>query len=52
MPPLLSFQDGKREMDQPRGAGVAGRGRYWRPALQSISEAGSQSSSVPESSTS
>ncbi|KAK3133239.1 hypothetical protein QOZ80_6AG0534120 [Eleusine coracana subsp. coracana] len=43
-------QDGKREKDRHRGA--AGRGRHWRPALQSISEAASQSGSVSESSTS
>jgi hypothetical protein len=51
MLPLLSFQEGKRE-DRHRGAGAAaGRGRHWVPALQSISEATSQSS-VSESSTS
>jgi hypothetical protein len=51
MLPQLSFQEGKRD-DRHRGAGTeAGRGRHWRPALQSISEAASQSS-VSESSTS
>jgi len=35
-----SDQDGKQEKDRHRG-----RGRHWRPALQSISEAASQSSS-------
>ncbi|KAL6655941.1 hypothetical protein ACP70R_006767 [Stipagrostis hirtigluma subsp. patula] len=48
-------QDGKREKDRHRGAGAgappAGRGRHWRPSLQSINEAASQSSSFSESST-
>ncbi|KAL6846092.1 hypothetical protein ACP4OV_023540 [Aristida adscensionis] len=53
-------QDGKREKDRHRGGAVAGagagappagRGRHWRPSLQSISEAASQSSSFAESST-
>ncbi|KAJ1289526.1 hypothetical protein BS78_02G171200 [Paspalum vaginatum] len=35
-----SNQDGSQEKDRHRG-----RGRHWRPALQSISEAASQSSS-------
>ncbi|CAL5064597.1 unnamed protein product [Urochloa decumbens] len=35
-----SDQDGKQEKDRHRG-----RGRHWRPALQSISEAASQSGS-------
>ena len=45
----LWFQDGKQEKDRHRG-----RGRHWRPALQSISEAASQSSSssVSEAATS
>jgi len=38
-----SDQDGKQEKDRHRG-----RGRHWRPALQSISETASQSSSVSE----
>ncbi|RCV11542.1 hypothetical protein SETIT_2G194000v2 [Setaria italica] len=43
-----SDQDGKQEKDRHRG-----RGRHWRPALQSISEAASQSSSsVSEAATS
>uniref|UniRef100_A0A0A9FHF8 Uncharacterized protein n=2 Tax=Arundo donax TaxID=35708 RepID=A0A0A9FHF8_ARUDO len=45
-------QDGKREKDRHRGAGAAGRGRHWGPALQSISEAASQSGSVSEPTTS
>ncbi|XP_062194060.1 uncharacterized protein LOC133897363 [Phragmites australis] len=44
-------QDGKPDKDRHRGAVAAGRGRHWRPALQSISEAASQSS-VSESTTS
>ncbi|CAD6225095.1 unnamed protein product [Miscanthus lutarioriparius] len=43
-----SNQDGKQDKDRHRG-----RGRHWRPALQSISEAASHSSSsVSESATS
>jgi uncharacterized spore protein YtfJ len=44
-----SDQDGKQDKDRHRG-----RGRHWRPALQSISEAASQSSSssVSEAATS
>lgn len=44
-----SSQDGKQDKDRHRG-----RGRHWRPALQSISESASQSSSsiVSESATS
>uniref|UniRef100_A0A0E0M0Q6 DUF4228 domain-containing protein n=1 Tax=Oryza punctata TaxID=4537 RepID=A0A0E0M0Q6_ORYPU len=50
-------QDGKRDRHRSSGAGappaVGGRGRYWRPSLQSISEAASQSggssSSISES---
>ncbi|RLM87503.1 hypothetical protein C2845_PM04G13990 [Panicum miliaceum] len=47
--PTLWFQDGKQDKDRHRG-----RGRHWRPALQSISEAASQSSSssVSEAATS
>jgi hypothetical protein len=42
------MQDGKQEKERHRG-----RGRHWRPALQSISEAASQSSSsVSEAATS
>ncbi|WVZ64815.1 hypothetical protein U9M48_014285 [Paspalum notatum var. saurae] len=39
-----SNQDGSQEKDRHRG-----RGRHWRPALQSISEAASQSSSSSSS---
>lgn len=44
-----SSQDGKQDKDRHRG-----RGRHWRPALQSISESASQSSNsiVSESATS
>jgi hypothetical protein len=46
---LLWLQDGKQDKDRHRG-----RGRHWRPVLQSISESASQSSSsiVSESATS
>ena len=47
-----SNRDGKMEKDRHRGAGASGRGRHWRPALQSIAEAASQSSSFSESNTS
>ncbi|XP_062199429.1 uncharacterized protein LOC133901910 [Phragmites australis] len=47
-----SNRDGKMEKDWHRGAGASGRGRHWRPALQSIAEAASQSSSFSESNTS
>ncbi|KAL5201756.1 hypothetical protein ABZP36_036110 [Zizania latifolia] len=47
-------QDAKRDKDRHRSSGappaMAGRGRHWRPSLQSISEAASQStSSISES---
>uniref|UniRef100_A0A0E0IHZ6 DUF4228 domain-containing protein n=1 Tax=Oryza nivara TaxID=4536 RepID=A0A0E0IHZ6_ORYNI len=44
---LAAAQDGKRDRHRSSGAGAppaaGGRGRHWRPSLQSISEAASQS---------
>lgn len=46
-------QDAKREKDRHRSYGAppagSGRGRHWRPSLQSISEAAGQSSTISES---